>query len=312
MEVLNDLRRFHLFTHAGCMDGSACSILFQRAGGLKENVHYIVAGRVDNFLADQWERRWDTVPMIMVDVAPQNPISVDFLSHRSETVVIDHHVSNSGLAGVPNFIIDVNNDACGCENFRRWLVRNHFEQFDEVWFKRFTALVDDHDRWILQNPESLNLAKLLSFLGQKDFVERFMNVEARFALHMDTPWSDFEKDLIALINRRQATQYRSLLNKVQVLERPYDGRTIKVGYVITDEINNSEMLNFILDNRQDIDAAVQINFGLQKVAMRSRGPNPKVDVAKFAKQYGGGGHATASAHPLPQGLIREILERTHK
>jgi oligoribonuclease NrnB/cAMP/cGMP phosphodiesterase (DHH superfamily) len=312
MEVLNDLRRFHLFTHAGCMDGSACSILFQRAGGLKENVHYIVAGRVDQFLADQWERRWDTVPLIMVDIAPTNPISVDFLSHRSETVIIDHHSSNAGLAGTPNFIIDVKNDACGCENFRRWLVRNHFEQFEEPWFKRFTALVDDHDRWILQNPESLNLAKLLGFLGQKDFVERFYNVEARFALHMDTPWTQFEKDLIALINRRQAVQYRSMLNKMQVLEKPIDGRNVKIGYVISDEINNSEMLNYFLEQRPEIEVAVQINFGLQKVAMRSRNPNPTVDVARLCRQFGGGGHATASAHPLPPGLIKEILERMHK
>lgn len=310
MEVLNDLRRFHLFTHAGCMDGSACSILFQRAGGRKENVHYIVAGRVDNFFADQWEPRWDTVPMIMVDVAPTNPIVVDFLTHRSETVVIDHHATSTPLAGKPNFLIDVKNDACGCENFRRWLVRNHFDQFNETWFRRFTSLVDDHDRWQLQDPESLNLAKLLGFLGQKDFVERFINVESRFAAHMSAPWTDFEKDLIALINRRQTIQYKSLLNKMQVLEKHIEGRTVKVGYVISDEVNNSEMLNYCLEQKPEIEVAVQVNFGLQKVAMRSR--KNGVDVSKLCHQFGGGGHCTASAHPLPHGLIKEILERMHK
>lgn len=304
------LESCQFFTHAGCMDGSASAILFMHAGGLKENIHYVPAGRVDAFFSDRWERKWDSAPIIMVDVAPNEKETIEFLENRPNTTVIDHHKTSEGLIGRRNFVIDAKNLACGCENFRRWLVDNRFDQFETAAFKRFTAIVDDHDRWLLNEPFSLQLAKFLSFVGQKDFVERFMDVELRFGYLKGDYWTDFERDLMKLIERRQDTSFRSTLNKVQVREREFEGRLYRVGYVISDEVNNSEMLNLLLQERPEIDVACQISFGLQKVSLRSRQNGP--DVSRWCKRFRGGGHAAAAGHPLPEGLLMGIIEGMHK
>lgn len=302
-----DLSLHHLFTHAGCMDGSACAILFKHAGGKKENIHYVPAGRVDSFLADQWDKRYDLAPLLFVDIAPTDPESVDYLSHRNDVVVIDHHKSSEWLSGKHGFLIDVENSACGCELFRRWLVRHHMDRFETAPFKRFTGIVDDHDRWVRKVPFAMELPKFLSFVGQKDFVERFGDVEYRFGEAKESYWTPFEADLMRLVSRRQETAFRATLNKVQVRTIRWKGADVRVGYVISDEVNNSEMLNMYLSEHPEIDVACQISFGLQKVSFRSN----RIDLSEFTRQFGGGGHAAAAGHPLPDGLITQIIDRMH-
>jgi oligoribonuclease NrnB/cAMP/cGMP phosphodiesterase (DHH superfamily) len=308
-EVRKDLYRHHLFTHAGCLDGSASAILFMHAGGFEDNIHYVPAGRVDEYLRDNWRDEWDHAPLLFVDIAPEQDVTVDYLTSRDDVIVIDHHKSNESLSGKHGCYIDTENKACGCENFRKWLAQNVSQAFNEEHYTRFTKIIDDHDRWQLKIPFSIELPKFFAFVGQKDFVKRMFNIKDRFGTEKHSYWTPFEMDLMNIIRENQKRAYRSTLNKVQVHEREWEGRTIKVGYVITDEVNNSELLNMYLNEHPEVDIACQISFGLQKVSVRSKGT---VDLSKWCKQYNGGGHPNAAGHPLPEGLIKSIIDGMHR
>ena len=49
-----------------------------------------------------------------------------------------------------------------------------------------------------------------------------------------------------------------------------------------------------------------IDFGPVRVSLRSKG---KVDVAKFAERFGGGGHARAAGLKVEKADVREVHER---
>lgn len=311
---------FHLYTHAGCMDGSASAILFRHAGGKKENTHWVPAGRADDVLSKSTAINDSNIPILLVDISPSTVEFARFLVARGNVWIIDHHKTATFLNGMhPNFFVDEANEACGCENFRRFLVAcdigprfngvmNVVPGFNDDHYKRFTRIIDDHDRWQLKIPFSIELPKFFAFVGQKDFVERMMNLQERFAIEKDSYWTPFEADLMAIIRRVQESKYRSAFEKMQVVPRRFLGKDVTAAYLISDEVNNSEMLNLYLTEHPEVDVAIQISFGLQKVSMRSNG---QIDVAELCKQYGGGGHKSAAGHPLPKGMIAEIIGGVH-
>jgi len=314
---------FHFYTHAGCMDGSAAAILFRHAGGKKQNIHWVPAGRAEEEMKKSGPINDPNIPILMVDISPGSVDFARFLVARGNVWIIDHHVTAIYLNGMhPNFFVDEKNEACGCENFRRWLVRNNIVPneefmvhdsrpftFDSEHYRKLTMYIDDHDRWQHKHPWSMEIAKFFAFVGQKDFVERFMNLDNRFGLVNRTEyWTPFEKDLMKLLTRIQESKYRSAFEKMQVVDRNFFGRTYRTAYIISDEVNNSEMLNLYLKEHDEVDLAVQISFGLQKVALRSI---DRVDVSAIAQKYGGGGHKNAAGHPLPKGMIQEIIGGTH-
>jgi oligoribonuclease NrnB/cAMP/cGMP phosphodiesterase (DHH superfamily) len=304
------LSDFHLYTHAGCMDGSASAILFRHAGGKQQNIHWVPAGRVDEAFAKSSIVNDPNIPILIVDISP-TPKFASFLVARGNVWIIDHHKTATFLNEMhPNFFVDEKNEACGSKNFRYWLIKKGYgDKIGGDAFRRFVDLVDDHDRWQLKKPFSLEMPKFFAFTGQKDFTERFFNIETRFTEEKDSYWTPFESDLMAMLTKIQEHRYRSAFEKMQIVDRHIFGRTVKVAYIIIDEVNNSEMLMLYLNEHPEIDMAAQISFGLQKVALRSNG---KVDCSRLAQQYGGGGHANAAGHPLPKGLIQEILGVMHE
>lgn len=326
---MSDLSRFHLFTHAGCMDGSATAVLFLHAGGKRENIHYSKAGHVE----EAWEDSGlatKTDPVLVVDLSPSTHELADFFASRHATYVLDHHKTAERFHLLPGFTISVGNEACGCELFRRWLVNMDIvsvnekktkmgketlslagthERFDADCYRRFIGIIDDHDRWILKIPFSLKLPVFFSFVGQKDFVERFMNVFGRFHEERESYWTPFEQDLLNIIQKRQDSHFRKLLTKFRIRERQFQGRTIKVGYLVDGVINNSELLHLYLDQHPEVDVACQINLDLDKVSFRSR--KDGVDVSALATEFGGGGSYCASGHSIDPGVIDAVIGATH-
>ena len=290
------------------MDGSASAILFQHAGGQKKNINFVQAGHVDEYVADSSAAKDPNKQLLFVDIAPAKDDTAIFLQSRGNAFVIDHHVTSSRFAGRPGFHIDVQNNACGCENFRQWLVKGGMEEFDKYPYRRFTQIIDDHDRWRQQIPFSMELPRFFSFIGQQEFTSRFMNVPERFAEEKDRYWSPFELEMMNILEREQARRFNSVMKRFEVVEREFEGRKIKVGYVISGEINCSELLNIYLNEHPDVDVACQINIDLNKVSLRSNG---KANVSKWAGEWGGGGHVNASGHSLPDGLPRKVADLIH-
>lgn len=303
-----DLRNFHLFTHAGCMDGSASAILFQHAGGLAKNINWVRAGGVDEYLADCAVIKDPNKQLLFVDIAPTSDETAIFLTERGNAFVIDHHASAKHFAGRPGFLIDVKNQACGCENFRQWLVRGGMTKFSDKCFRRFTEVIDDHDRWQLKIPFSMELPRFFSFIGQQEFTSRFMNIPERFAEEQDSYWNEFEADMMTILRKEQSRRFHNVMKRFTVIDRQFKGQTKKFAYVISGEINCSELLNLYLSEHQDVDVAVQMNPDLNKVSLRSNG---KVDIVEFVAPWGGGGHKDAGGQQLPDDLTRKVADLVH-
>ena len=306
-----DLEKTHLITHAGCLDGAVSSILFMHAGGLKKNVHYVVAGQVEEFLSDGTLEGLRSAPLLIVDVCPTTQELAEKLSRRADTFVIDHHKTASKFQGLPGFLIDVQNSACGCENFRQWLVTRGFDEFDLYAYRRICEITDDHDRWQRKIPFSIEMPKLMSLIGQREFVERMSNVRTRFAEEKDSYWNAFEAELVPIISRSQDRRFDKLLDKFFVRDEDWSyGRRIRVGYLISSEINNSELMKRYLDRRLDVDVACQINLDLGKVGIRSR--TSGVDVSDWAVAHGGGGHRAAAGYSIAGDITQRIVEELDK
>ena len=302
-----DMRGWHLFTHAGCMDGSASAILFMHAGGMEKNISFVPAGQVDEYIVDSPAWNDTSKELIFVDIAPTSEETAQALCGR-RAIVIDHHITSKKFAGYPGFNIDVENKACGSENFRRWLVAGGLTKFERPAFKRFTTLIDDHDRWQMKIPFSIELPRLFSFVGQQNFTERFLNIEDRFYTDKLSYWSEFESEMMDILRDEQARRFEAVIGRFQVMTREHNGKTFNVGYVISGEINCSELLNTYLNKNPDVDVACQLNPDLNKVSLRSNG---KINVSEWAKVFGGGGHKDASGHYLPDELVRKVADLIH-
>lgn len=299
------LENHFLITHAGCMDGSAAAIMFMHAGGQKKNIRYVTPDRVDEAIAESSVFKNPSNQVLFVDVCPASDDAYLYLENRGNFTVIDHHKSALKFAGRPGFLIDVENRACGSENFRLWLAKGGMMKFTAYPWYRFGQIVDDHDRWQLKEPMSIQMPRLFAFTGQQEFVERFMDVEERFKDVKPDYWTDTERELLRLIENAQARRFRKVMEKFWVKSVQFNGREYKIAYVISGEVNNSELLNLYLAEHPEVDATCQINFDLDKVSLRSNG---RLNITEFAMTKGGGGHPNSGGHPLPDGMVEKVFE----
>jgi oligoribonuclease NrnB/cAMP/cGMP phosphodiesterase (DHH superfamily) len=154
---------------------------------------------------------------------------------------------------------------------------------------------------------SKELPRFFAFTGQQEFVDRFMDVR-RFAIERESYWTEQEKELMRLVQHANERRHASLLRKFRKRKVFWaeENREIVIGYIISGEVNNSELLHRYLTENPDVDLACQINFDHNKVSFRS---NDRVDITKFAKKFGGGGHKNSGGQPMPDGMSDLVIER---
>lgn len=298
----------HLVTHAFCMDGATCCILWEAAGGRRENVHFITAGGMERFVKKD-PLVQSRAFLVFADVGLTSGTQADALEKRGECVLMDHHATSQHLSERP--WCDVRMDACGSELLRQYL------GLEDEHIGRFVQLVDDHDRWLGKEPLSVDLAMWLVFAGQDDFIRRFRALgsgdspslfERLYGLGYRNFWSPFERELVGILRHNRDEGIKNALRKSQVLEveatwsTPIE--TIDVVCVVTSEQNSSLMLVRALEENPECEVAAQVNIDKGTVSLRSRGD---YDVAAMAKHHGGGGHKAAAGFPFPPGFLKEIV-----
>lgn len=286
-----------LVTHMGCMDGSGCAIMFIRAGGKRENIHFVAAGMTDRFMKKDFDKAVGSRFVIFGDIGfgPDSRYP-DELEKRGSAVLLDHHKTAQHLSG--RHWCDIRMDVCGTE-----LVRQYLGLEDES-SKALAALIMDHDLWLRKDPMSEKLASFTVFAGQDVFVDRFIDRDVR-----ERVFTKSEEEMMKLVEHRRDGIIDQLLKKVQVRDIFWgDGKIARVGYVISAEMNTSLFLDRMCAAFPDIDIACQVNVERNSVSLRSRSG---YDVSEFAAAFGGGGHKAASGHRLPDSLITDILDKVH-
>lgn len=303
------------------MDGSGCAIMFALAGGKPENVKLVAAGMVEKFVKKDPD--FDSGKfMIFADIGLNTPKYADILERRGNLVMLDHHNTSLHLVGRHWAQIEERNERCGTRMLRDYLIWiNDLEGVGQgnilksSSYRNFADLIDDHDRWIRKIDGSEDMATIMSFLGQKDFIERFKDPKDRICQNIPRGrgksfLTEFEDDLLGLLSKRRDESITEVVKKAKtrVLSLP-DGTSVTAGIVITDEPNISLLLNRMLEERSDIEIAVSVCLDKGAVSLRSRGGTP--DVSQIAGHFGGGGHKAAAGHRLPPDLNDVILEHIY-
>ncbi len=288
------LRDSVLVTHKSCLDGSGCAIMFLRSGG--KDVKFVAAGMLERFVKDDPLFQSDKF-LIFADIGFNSSKYSDVLDKRGNCVLIDHHKTSLHMDG--RYWANIDMDACGTELLRRYL------KMDFATDKFFANVIDDHDRWIGNIPEGHDLAMLMSFLGQQEFIERFRE---RCTSNFERMFDSEDLRLVAILKRRRDEFIDEAMKHVRTRDVIICNRAFRIGYVITDDSNTSMLLMELLKRRSDVQVAAQIMMGHEKVSLRSRGD---FDVSELAQRFGGGGHAAASGHLITKSLIDDLIGEIH-
>lgn len=306
-----------LITHKGCMDGSGCAIMFMGAGGKRENIKYVAAGMVEKFVKSDPVFKSNKF-LIFADIGLNTPKYADTLEKRGNLVLLDHHNTSLHLMGRYWAEIEEKNERCGTRMLRDYLIDivpapNPIKS--SSW-RMFANLLDDHDRWIRQIPGSEDMATIMSFLGQQDFITRFTDPKTRRCDNISKRraqsgfLTEFEEDLLGILARRRDEAIEDVLKKVTVRQvKLPDGSMVSMGIVVTMEPNISLLLQRLLEQYPQVQVATSISLEKGAVSLRSRGGEP--DCSRIAALFEGGGHKGAAGHRIPQDTLETILEHIY-
>lgn len=299
-----------LVTHLGCMDGSGVAIIFLAAGGKRENVVFVAAGGVERFIRESPLMLQDKF-IIFADVGlnPGSARYADELEKRGNCVLLDHHVTSSYL--VDRHWCKISNEACGTEMLRRYLVENGFLDGDNTALKNFAITIDDHDRFQQKIPHAEKLGELAVFYGQDEFINRFSNPWRfeHFQKSAIPPFSDFDIELCKILDSNALRGAERAAKNLIVHVINYFDTPVKIGYILSGNLNTTKVLMEVLRLRPDVDIVAQIMLDAGKVSMRSRNDGP--DVSKLAMEFRGGGHVHAAGHHISQETINHLIEEIH-
>jgi oligoribonuclease NrnB/cAMP/cGMP phosphodiesterase (DHH superfamily) len=291
-----DLSKTALVTHKNCCDGSTCAVLFLAAGGKRENVFFSSPNHndTDELVSDLLETFSGPILIADASISEKQAEKV----YRDDVVLLDHHKSAIPLAKFSWCEIDIENTRCGAMMLFDWLKTNA----QSTWFmehKFLVDLVDDHDRWIHNYPESENNAVFHELIGSKKYIDRFLknpspklNEMEQYALNLE-----IEK-------RDEYIQYK--MKNLFVVEKEIQGHKVNVAFV-SSGIHQSRLGNMICEDPSlNVDICVLVGSA---ISMRSR-HNCPVDLAAVAKKLGGGGHKYAAGFSLDKFLNNKNMLNT--
>lgn len=280
------------FTHGGCLDGTACSV-----------IHWLDRGRdtvVDVPL--QPHQVPDAVEILADAAGESRTLHISDLSIGSEddtataealqrlrddgwTVAWrDHHAGQWADRtrerigdAVDRLVVDTEERYCGADLVQQDLMP------DDPFAKELAETVRDRDLWIKEDPRSDVLAAAMNHLGPRRFGEMLYASRDLDDPRLDEAAQAFEADLER--QRRQAVEEAEIV----------DGER-RVGVLYGDVVSSDAAEAIHEAHDTDIEAIMKPHGG---VSLRSR---EGIDVAEVAREFGGGGHAQAAGCSL--GLTR--------
>lgn len=296
-----DLSKTKLVTHQQCMDGSGCSIIFQAAGGKKENIifvspNYLDTDEVARELLETWEG-----PILFADVSISEE-SASLLDGRPEVYLLDHHKSAIPLTRFGWCEIEVENLRCGTRMLLDWCIEHNLNAQHLKQYEVLADFIDDIDRWQHFYSQSEDLAILHGFITQPAFIKRFVkNAEVKF--------SENERFVIDVEKEKRKSFIASKKDEVFTVKKIIAGKEVNFGFIRVNKHQSDLGAAICTDPMLNIDAAVMIG---NHISMRSSGPDG-VDVSEIASLNGGGGHKNAAGCRLEtvlgKGLVDLIIEK---
>ena len=292
--------KIKLFTDTD-LDGMGCAVVAKLAFGDAVDVSHCsyrnLNQRIDQFL--QKEEHKDT-KLYITDLAVNSTIEKK-LNERHKNgghvMVIDHHVTALHFNDYPwgHVLMEYENGkkTCATSLFFDHLVENgNLEKTPAL--EQFVDLVRQYDTWEWDENDNIvakHLNDLFFMFGREQFkddlIKRLKENPEQFQL------TDMENMLMD-VEEKKIERYIHAKNK-QIVQRNVNDYCIGIVHA---EQYLSELGNALNKKNPHLDMIVLVNVGTKKVGFRTIHDN--VDVAKFAKELGGGGHPKASGCDLTE------------
>jgi oligoribonuclease NrnB/cAMP/cGMP phosphodiesterase (DHH superfamily) len=295
-----------LVTHKNCLDGTSCVLLFLQAGGKRENILMVPAGQVEAAIK-RHKLLDDPRSLLFCDLGVTSTKTMDSLEKRGNCVYIDHHIPSLQFKDRPWCV--VNMDKCGSKLLSEYLgLNNH------IWINEYCDLVDDFDRGVRNKlPNSEDLVTFHSFIGSKSYIDKFLldGFKHRYEQHQPSWLTSSELDILSILNHKQIEAMEESLETV--VFRYFELETnkwVKVGYVVSPNTPNySALLHEMLKRFPEVEVGCVVHSARGTISLASRSED--INVSTLARRFGGGGHARASGHPLPQNLVKDFITNIH-
>lgn len=292
-----------LFTHTD-LDGVSCGVMFLANFGVHEDVFYLNNHEVDdritetlNEIEEAYDEDGEEYRTIIISDLSVNERTAErlemYVQKGGSVLLLDHHVTAEWLNRYTWAIVDT--EASGA-----LLLYNYLNI--ESRYATFATMVDDYDRWIHSDHNSIRLNRLFFLIGRKRFVKRFLE-------NPNVEFTAGERQMLEIEEENKDYYMKKVSKTIQVY---YDGRKqIGIGYAdrFTSEIAHELMI------KHNLHAIALIDVIGGRVSLRSIS---NYDVSELAESLGGGGHTNASGvvyhnkpstHPLAKIQTQSVAIR---
>ena len=265
------------FTHTD-LDGYGCAVLLQRAGiTTPERTKFVSYNDLKTEIVNVPKES----AIIITDLSANQQVMRMF-SRFKHVVYLDHHTTTEWIAQTrandPKMDIIVDTEYCATSITARWLKRRGIRVEE-----RFVKLVNDHDLWKNEMPDSDRLNILTSLKGQ-DFVPYMVNMDVEDALKRNAEDIDRKleerADYVANTKAIVSDDNKQCVAFAEKYQSYVGDYWIKQGY----------------------DPVFIINLRCARVSVRTK----NINAAKLCQQNGGGGHVCAAGFPMNDYMVEAM------
>jgi len=274
------MKKTIILYHAKCLDGFTAAWAAWKK--LKDKATYIP---VKHGAPPSKELTNKTI--YMVDFAFKKKIMQSLIANNTSVTVLDHHITaEENLKSLRNptserFQLTFDNDHSGAH-----LSWKHFHPKKKV--PQLVQYVEDGDLWRFKNANS---KELVSFLTVHDFSFATWNKLEKLFENIKTKKESIEKG--ALIRQYEKKVIKDVTSSAVIVK--FAGHKVLAANC---PVLRSEIGHELVETRGPFSIIWREKGGQIVVSLRANG---KVDVAKIAEKYGGGGHKNAAGFTIKKG-----------
>lgn len=308
-EIIKDTK---LFTDSD-LDGKSCAVLAKLYHGKYVDITYSNPVGINDILTEFINNKeyelYKTIYITDLNIKPDIAGLISTVhSPDHQFIFIDHHETSMFMNELYDWatvaVEQFGYKTCATRLLYMYLASKHgtFTN-DSGQVAYYVGLVRLWDTWDWKNadPEIAKMVKDLNLLCNTYNTNRFVST-TYIKLKDNRPlFSHAENEIISLLTNN-ATRY--CLKKMKSVKKiRYNDLLLGVVFA---ENNISELGNMICTENPDIDIAFMICPDINIVSMRTIKDN--VNLAEFAKKFGGGGHVKSAGFPYSRFSNRKLID----
>ncbi|MEO2075496.1 MAG: oligoribonuclease [Bacillus sp. (in: firmicutes)] len=291
------------------LDGLGCGLLARIAFGEKVNVYYCSYRNLNKRVETVITNPENTEEKIFITDLAVNEDIEKKLNERFQkgkhVQMIDHHVTamhfNQYEWAYVNPEYDTGNLTCATSLFYDYLIENRMMERNKA-LEEFIELVRQYDTWEWDQNNNIiakRLNDLFYILNREKFEEEMLK---RLMENKDTFILNETENLLLDIEEQKINRYIHSKSR-QIVQTFVDDYCIGIVHA---EQYLSELGNALNNLYPHLDMIVLLNVSGKKMGFRTI--HDDVNVATFAKRYGGGGHPKASGAELTSEAFKLYIE----